>query len=129
MEIRFNSLTRTSSPGPAWTFPGRDAAGLTTRSGPAISLHHFATAQREHEDVNGQEVIRAVEALIALDDDGRAGRAAAELPNDLAVADLLRAADGAQRLARALTALRRPAVDDTWGVGVPASAGGRSTYS
>ena len=103
--------------------------GLTTRSGPDASLHHFATARREHEHVNGQEVIHAVEALIELDDNGRAGQAAAALPNDLAVADLLRAADGAQRVAQALAALRRPAVDDTRGLGAPTSPEGRSTYS
>ena len=50
--------------------------------------------------------MNAVRKLIDLDQRDRAQQAAARLPEDLPVADLLRAADGVQRVARELAALR-----------------------
>ena len=51
--------------------------------------------------------IEAVQTLIALTDRDRARRIAREVSGRLSVAELLRAADGAQQLARALAALER----------------------
>jgi len=62
----------------------------------------FATGARDHGRVSGQDLLQAVQTLIDLDERNRAEQGAAQLPDELPVADLLRAADGAQRLARAL---------------------------
>lgn len=51
--------------------------------------------------------VDAVQALIALTDRDLAQGAARELSGRLSVADLLRAADGAQQVARALASLER----------------------
>jgi len=59
--------------------------------------------------VSGQDLLQAVQTLIDLDERNRAEQGAAQLPDELPVADLLRAADGAQRLARALAERRRDA--------------------
>jgi hypothetical protein len=59
--------------------------------------------------VSRDELLKAVQALLDLDHRDQAQRAAAQLPEHLPVADLLRAADGAQQLARELAALRRAA--------------------
>lgn len=56
--------------------------------------------------------MHAVQTLIDLDHGDRAQRAAEHLPEQLPVADLLRAADGAQRLARALAARRQHTPSD-----------------
>lgn len=57
--------------------------------------------------MSGQDLLQAVQTLIDLDERNRAEQGAAQLPDELPVADLLRAADGAQRLARALARRRR----------------------
>lgn len=57
--------------------------------------------------MSGQDLLQAVQTLIDLDERDRAEQGAAQLPDELPVADLLRAADGAQRLARALAQRRR----------------------
>lgn len=57
--------------------------------------------------MSGQDLLQAVQTLIDLDERNRAEQGAAQLPDDLPIADLLRAADGAQRLARALAERRR----------------------
>ena len=57
--------------------------------------------------MSGQDLLQAVQTLIDLDERNRAEQGAAQLPDELPVADLLRAADGAQRLARALAERRR----------------------
>lgn len=59
-----------------------------------------------------EDLLEAVRALVDLDRRDRAQQAAEQLPDDLAVADLLRAADGAQQLARAVAARRRHAGGD-----------------
>jgi len=59
--------------------------------------------------MSGQDLLQAVQTLIDLDERNRAEQGAAQLPDELPVADLLRAADGAQRLARALAERRRDA--------------------
>lgn len=59
--------------------------------------------------------IEAVHALIALTDRERARAAARELSGRLSVAELLRAADGAQQVARALAALDRDAAREPSG--------------
>jgi hypothetical protein len=67
---------------------------------------------REHGCVSGEDLMHAVQTLIDLDHGDRAQQAAVHLPDQLPVADLLRAADGAQRLARALAALRHHTSSD-----------------
>jgi hypothetical protein len=57
--------------------------------------------------MSGEDLLNAVQTLIDLDYRDQARVAAAQLPDSLPVADLLRAADGAQQLARALAARRR----------------------
>lgn len=70
--------------------------------------------------------IEAVQTLIALTDRERARRTALEVSGRLSVAELLRAADGAQQLARALAALDRKAARDAEG---PDAHDIRSLYS
>ena len=64
--------------------------------------------------MRGDTLLEAVQTLLELDGRDRARQAAVRLPDDLPVADLLRAADGAQQLARAFAALRGtvPTEDD-----------------
>jgi hypothetical protein len=57
--------------------------------------------------VTGDDLMSAVQTLIEFDHRDQAHQAAAQLPEHLPVTDLLRAADGAQQLARALAELRR----------------------
>lgn len=56
------------------------------------------------------DLLRALAALIALEQPAVAAQAAANLPDFIDIVDLLRAADGVQQLARALDAARRPEV-------------------
>ena len=67
----------------------------------------------DHGGVTSEELTAAVCLLIDLDDRGRADEAAAALPDRMVVADLLRAGDGLQRLARSLASLRRSTSHDT----------------
>jgi hypothetical protein len=53
------------------------------------------------------DLLRAVRTLVDLERRDRAQQAAAVLMDQVAVTDLLRAADGAQQVARALAAQRR----------------------
>lgn len=73
----------------------------------------FASRARDHGTVSGQDLLQAVQTLIDLDERDRAEQGAAQLPDELPVADLLRAADGAQRLARALAQRRRDGTSTT----------------
>jgi hypothetical protein len=57
--------------------------------------------------VEGDELRDAVRSLSALTQRSHAQRVADQLPEDVRVADLLRAADGMQQVARALAAKRR----------------------
>jgi phosphohistidine phosphatase SixA len=59
--------------------------------------------------VTSDELVSAVQGLIDLEDRARAQEAAERLPEHVVVADLLRAADGLQQLARALATVRRSA--------------------
>lgn len=88
---------------------GRDVNPVPCRSAASADL---ATSAGHHEQVTGNDVVRAIQMLIDLDDRERSEHAAGRLPEDLPISDLLRAADGAQRLARAVAVLRRRAGAD-----------------
>lgn len=63
--------------------------------------------------MRGDDLQHAVRTLLEHDRRDLARQAASQLPEDLTVADLLRAADGAQLLARELAALRRDGASGT----------------
>jgi hypothetical protein len=63
--------------------------------------------------VSPDDLVNAVQVLVRFERRDRAEAVAETLPEDLPVAELLRASDGAQQLARALSARRRSASADS----------------